>query len=32
MGWEDNDFDFMSDGGYTSEGGLDFGENVRKEP
>ena len=28
MGWEDNDFDFMSDGGYTSEGGLDFGENV----
>ena len=28
MGWEDNDFDFMSDGGYTYDGGLDFGSNV----
>lgn len=30
MGWDDNNYDYMSEdsgGGYTSEGGMDFGEN-----
>lgn len=26
MGWESNDFDWLTDKGYTSEGGLDFGD------
>ena len=26
MGWEDNDFDWMEDGGYSSDGGMDFGD------
>ena len=26
MGWEDNDFDWMTDEGYSSDGGMDFGD------
>ena len=26
MGWEDNDFDWMADEGYSSDGGIDFGD------
>ena len=26
MGWEDNDFDWMDDSGYSSDGGMDFGD------
>ena len=26
MGWESNDFDWMEDGGYSSDGGMDFGD------
>ena len=26
MGWESNDFDWMADDGYSSDGGLDFGD------
>lgn len=27
MGWESNDFDWMEDSGYSSEGGMDFGDS-----
>jgi len=26
MGWEDNDFNWMDDSGYSSDGGMDFGD------
>ena len=26
MGWESNDFDWMGDSGYSSDGGMDFGD------
>ena len=26
MGWESNDFDWMEDSGYSSDGGMDFGD------
>ena len=26
MGWEDNEFDWMDDSGYSSDGGMDFGD------
>lgn len=26
MGWESNDFDWMDDSGYSSDGGMDFGD------
>ena len=26
MGWESNDFDYMEDSGYSSDGGMDFGD------
>ena len=26
MGWESNDFDWMDDSGYSSDGGIDFGD------